>query len=481
MQKQQARSNFLAEGHRPTRQPWIVPKLLRGRTLALLGAPPNAGKSFIALDLAFAGATGGSWLGIGPVTQSAVMVVMLDSTVGDSSSQFRRLTQEFADGGKANRDLIQDLVFRLNVEPGYINLKQPESINFLVEAANGFEHETRTWLGGVRPKVDRSSPEVDDLGVDTGYWSIDGERDPAHDGVQIIILDSLSKLSDAKESVAEEMGIVFSNLRKLAECTNALVLILHHDRKSSGDPRYQSSDMDNARGSGVITASLETYLALRSKSDETLHAQIKVVKQRGRKLPSWDVMLEEEGDYERDNEYALTLWDKHLAICEEFREAGEEEPEFTVESLYPSPFPYARARLSTLEGASPDLARLLRFIVRSGGTSDLEQCAQWVVDEGIITEKATPSEKDKAAKKWVRNRVTTGRKDGWLLSASEDAKGVYVASARARRFYEEAQFVDIDTAECETAGVATTQALAMTQALADDPALKVNDESDDSE
>src|SRR5262249_25423395 len=108
-------ANIFAEGHEPSNAPWIIPNLLRGRTLGMLAAAPNSLKTWSGLDLARACITGGTWLGHGPVAQSAVMLVMLDSTVGDSASQFRRLTQDFADNGKEQRDLIQDLIFRYKV------------------------------------------------------------------------------------------------------------------------------------------------------------------------------------------------------------------------------------------------------------------------------------------------------------------------------------------------------------------------------
>jgi AAA domain len=459
MQKDHAvHANFLFEGYVPSNQPWIVPKLLRGRSLAMLAAAPNSLKTWSGLDLTRACVTGTNWIGHGPVAQSAVMLVMLDSTVGDCASLFRRLTQDFADQGPKERALLQDLVFRYDVQPGQLNLMKTESRDALIEAASSFKHRTRTWAGGKAPENDPATEGADGLyyvGMPTGETYIDDEGDEvtmyvnklddSHLGVQVIIIDSLSKVHSAQESVAEQMGIVTANLRIIAEQTGALVVVLHHERKASADPRSKSTNMDMVRGSTVISASFETIISLEARGDENAtHVHYHVTKQRGVKLPDWDAQLVLTGDPDEDNKHALGKWAEYEKALDDYfnDEARQQwdpdgvyEPEFTVESLYPAPWPYARAHFMNVKGADSALAGFLKFVVGAGGTTDLETAAQWVISSQHITGTTDPAEKLKAAKKWVKNRAADGRRDGWLLPSRQDTRGVYEASPRALKFY----------------------------------------------
>ena len=257
--------NISLAGYHPTEQRWIVPKVFRARSLALLSAAPGSLKTWSALDLARAAATGSAWQGHGPVSQSAVMLILRDSTDGDSASQWRRLTQEFSDGGPESRALLNDLVVQYTGdvllaprdETPEAQAEVRSSCDQIIEAANNFDHKTRTWAGG-KPEEDESFEEMID-GEPTGRYlvrnvlgntfdpeagdfvtNIETPLDPAYRGVQVIIIDSLSTVHYAPESDSSSMAKVMRNLRRIADETGALVLVLHHNRKTSTDPRFQA-------------------------------------------------------------------------------------------------------------------------------------------------------------------------------------------------------------------------------------------------
>ncbi len=453
-------AHFFTEAHMPTNQPWTVHKLLRASSVALIAAAPNTFKTWGGLDLCRATVTGGTWMGR-HVAQGAVMLVSLDSALADVASQFRRLTQSYAERGPEARAQVADLIFRYDVPPGGLDLQSTEKVDALIEAANSFVHKTRTWPGGRQTKESKSAElhedgfhytlvpgdvlhvtdaEGEEIEAVETRWALDA----AHQGVNLILIDSLSTRSTAEQNAAEQMGITMANLRRIADETGALVLVLHHNRKLFPGQSSSSGGLDQVRGSGVITAVPETVILFDATSDRSV-VSVSIAKQRGPKDKDWRIMLSTSGDPEADNEYTVV---KYREFQEELNEYlsddardqwdpnGEHEPVWSVEHLYKEPRAWSSAEIVVLKDASPRVEKLVRFLVSAGGSSDLNACTAWcLTSPDFVTDAEGDRARVTAAKKWVKNTVSAARAEGWIAEAKEDAKGVYTLTAKAHAQY----------------------------------------------
>jgi hypothetical protein len=460
-----AYANFFAEAHRPTNQPWLVPKLLRSASVALIAAAPNSMKTWAGLDLARGIITGGQWMDR-PCHQGAVMLVSLDSALGDVSSQFRRLTQSFADQGPEARALLADLIFRYRIQSGFFDLKKHDCVEHLINTANMFSHKTRTWPGGEATDHSKAAILGDDgfhyitipcdpyPGTDPGTGepvTIEEETkiDPAHFGVSLILIDSLSTAApSADQNAAEQMGTVMAHIREIAEKTGALVLVLHHNRKMN--PMAKDTDIAAVRGSGVITAAPETVLMFEPANDPTI-VEVRVAKQRGDRDRTWRFMLAKTGDPDADNKYGMGVYNEGLDADVRYKWDSTDDGKIVrVEKLYKEARSFARAELLVLKGASPRVEMFLRYLLTIGGVGTLEDATTWALTSGNIAFSSDdPAERAKQAKKWVRNTASDARAAGWIEKATEDAKGVYKVSERTAAQYAPTDIAEFTISESE--------------------------------
>ena len=170
-----------------------------------------------------------------------------------------------------------------------------------------------------------------------------------------------------------------------------------------------------------------------------------MVKQRGDELDPWSFRLETSGSVDDDDRYFISKMREHEKGLDSLRADGvfsadgvdtEALEEVDIEQLfYPSPWPYARAALVNLSGASSELAPFVRFVALAEAPVKLEDAAQWAIKEDLVSAQGDGDTILKRAKKWVKNRVNEARKEGWLLPASEETRGLYEPSPRALHHY----------------------------------------------
>ena len=97
-----------------------------------------------------------------------------------------------------------------------------------------------------------------------------------HDA-RLVVIDNLGLISGGVEENASAMAEVMGNLRWLAEDTGAAVVVIHHQRKSSGKDTRKG---DSLRGHSTIEASLDLALHVeRCKDADTV--TISATKTRG--------------------------------------------------------------------------------------------------------------------------------------------------------------------------------------------------------
>ncbi len=111
-------------------------------------------------------------------------------------------------------------------------------------------------------------------------------------GASLVCVDNLGTVLGNADENNSEMTRVMSNFRRVAETTQAAIIIIHHQRKSSG---FESRAGDSVRGHSSIEAALD--LVLRIERDDTQPIiTIRATKCRGADIPVVRCMFTFEND-----------------------------------------------------------------------------------------------------------------------------------------------------------------------------------------
>lgn len=84
----------------------------------------------------------------------------------------------------------------------------------------------------------------------------------AHNGVEVVILDSLTRFHKSEENDAGAMAEVFEKLKELI-MAGMSIIILHHTKKNA-----LGSEKDSLRGSSDIMAAIDSYIHIGKKNGE---------------------------------------------------------------------------------------------------------------------------------------------------------------------------------------------------------------------
>lgn len=187
--------------------------LLSAGDLGILYGKPGIGKTWLALELLLAAAAGTGMLGIEPPEHGPIRVGLLELELGGFwlQQRARSVLNGHADAGALDRvQIVARPKFR-----GAIDLKGDD------------------WLAVVR--------WIQDYGLD------------------LIMIDALSRSHSAKENVAEEMAIVLGHLDEIRHETGAAVVPIHHEPKNLDD---QVDDLDALRGSSRLQSDPTTAIRM---------------------------------------------------------------------------------------------------------------------------------------------------------------------------------------------------------------------------
>lgn len=97
-------------------------------------------------------------------------------------------------------------------------------------------------------------------------------------GAGLVVIDNLRDVSGNVDENSAEMGNVMSNFRRLVEDTEAAVILIHHQRKSSGIGGGRAGD--TLRGHSSIEAALDLALLV-EREEHAEQVTIKATKARG--------------------------------------------------------------------------------------------------------------------------------------------------------------------------------------------------------
>lgn len=197
-----------AELERMPAMDWLADGLLPLGGLSALYGPPGAGKSFLAIDLAFSIATGTDWLDRG-VVQGGTLYVAGEGDAG--------LSQRIV-AWKASRDVLGQPV-GVGVVSAGVNLLDPGEIARIVQAAQ--------------------SPCV---------------AQP----VRLVVIDTLARsMAGGDENDTRDMSTLIAAADRIRHATGAAVMLVHHTKKES----------ELERGSSALRGAVDTLILCRDGDD----------------------------------------------------------------------------------------------------------------------------------------------------------------------------------------------------------------------
>lgn len=192
---------------------WIVEGLFLEAGAGILGGAPKSCKSFFALDLCVAIASGTSCAGRFQVlSPGPVVVLCAEDPHAVISSRLTALS-------RARNRSLQELPIEIIVEPA---VRLPEGLERL-----------EATLAAFTPRL--------------------------------LLLDPLIRLHRADENSASEMSVILDGLRKLARSSKTAILLVHHARKAAA-----GNSGAGLRGSSDLHAFGDTNLYLRKLSQESV-------------------------------------------------------------------------------------------------------------------------------------------------------------------------------------------------------------------
>lgn len=208
---------------------WVVEEVLRWGGVAVLAGESNVGKTWVSLDLALSISLGGKWLNKLECDQGPVIYFS-----GESSYSM------------LDRRLVSLLLGR------EIDLKR----------WRGGDSKLLTLVAPSDLKMYNGTPILNNPRFQTRIFDL-LERLPKELRPRLWVFDPLTNLCDM-----DQLGAVLTFTRQLAEASNALVLLLHHFRKSKG--RDETSLSDRIRGDNTLrNLSDEIILLTRDDHDPT--------------------------------------------------------------------------------------------------------------------------------------------------------------------------------------------------------------------
>lgn len=192
---------------------WMVEKLFTVASNGWIGAEPKVGKSWLALELAYAVSTGVPFLGRFSVKQARRVLYVQEE---DPATRVKRRLRQIIDGDQS-RSAPPDEYFRYVIR-------------------QGFKLDSAAWIEILRREIISYDPEV-------------------------IVLDVFNRLHGSDENKQQEMTAILNILTGLTNQYGCAFIVVHHNRKPQAGGEARGSQ--SLRGSGVLGSWGECSLYLR--------------------------------------------------------------------------------------------------------------------------------------------------------------------------------------------------------------------------
>ncbi len=217
--------------------PMLIASFLPAGGVMGITSYPGVGKTWLTLEIIRAVGTGLKFLGRFDVQQGGCLFVGSDSSVYDYARQWTRLTRHH----------------ELAYAPDEHDKSHPlfHATRFLLQSSFMFEDmdECRRLIATCR-KFEWGEEELRNEG--TADVEMARRR-----GIDVIVFDTLSRLTRANQNDNTEMEEVFRNIRWIAEATGAAIVLLHHNSKKS-----EFNDGADWRGAMSQIGALDSWVQL---------------------------------------------------------------------------------------------------------------------------------------------------------------------------------------------------------------------------
>ena len=210
---------------------YVLPSL-RPRTVGLIVAQEGVGKSFLALEIGLAKASGCDLTGIGISPGKGVVYFSKEDPQEIIEERLQSIAPFIPNEGMARADELE--IVSLYGRPATLVSEKSTVNEKLVK------------------KI-----------IKTGS------------GKDLLIFDTLRKLHDLEENSSGEMKVLLEIFDRIALETGAAVLLVHHTNKSA-NLNGQQGDQSSARGSNAIVGSTRWSLHLETIKDDSGEKRIKV-------------------------------------------------------------------------------------------------------------------------------------------------------------------------------------------------------------
>ena len=211
---------------------YVLPSL-RPRTVGLIVAQEGTGKSFLALEVALAKATGHDMTGIGVTGPGGVVYFSKE------------------DPPEIIEERLQAIGPLISSDDAFGRADNLEIVPLYGKPATLVSEKTM-----VNEKLVRQI-------IKSGF------------GKDLLIFDTLRKLHDLEENSSGEMKVLLEIFDRIALETGAAVLLIHHTNKSS-NLNGQQGDQSSARGSNAIVGNTRWSLHLETVKSDAGEKRVKV-------------------------------------------------------------------------------------------------------------------------------------------------------------------------------------------------------------
>jgi len=239
----------LEDAYKP-REPneYAIQGLIKARSLSIVYGPPGTLKSLLLVDATICVAAGKPWLS--PIPGKG-------GEDGRPTKQSPILWCDFDNGGDVMHERVEAISRAHDVA-------QDTPFNYVVMP--------QSWLDA----SDYNSPSMAELRVAIQTT-----------GAKVVVIDCLSLVAGSVDENSAEMAQVMSSFRQLAERANIAVILLHHQRKTSG---IKGRAGDTLRGHSSIEAALDLALLV-EREEQSESITLKATKSRGADIYPFGAMF----------------------------------------------------------------------------------------------------------------------------------------------------------------------------------------------
>jgi len=389
--------------------PMLIDDVLPRAGVMGITSYPGVGKSWLALELCRAVTTGRKFLENFPANAGSALFVGSDSSLYDYARQWQRLGQaqrsEFAEetrnmtpeemaetfGPDANLGVFNSM--RFLIQSSFM-LDDIDQVLRLIKTHLIFEH------GPLEAQYD------DDRDLMTGETHSEFLGMERPKGYDLIVFDTLSRLSRANQNDNTEMENVFRNIRLIAESTGAAVVLLHHNSKPS-----EYNDGSDWRGAMSQIGALDSWIQLSPAKGNKSKIHVQYKKFRGITPSDFTYMME----VSQPEFAALTHLDGEAAV-----EFGSDPLALSILSWFNLNKPEGATAAEITKALFPEFSDVFKDDPKKFRTGVNNR----LYDEkyGLVNEKGSPIEKIKVpgTGRAVKFRLRKVEENGGVQGVPED-------------------------------------------------------------